>query len=268
MLTNLPSQIKDNNDKPLVIIIDELDRCKPTFAVEILEKIKHLFSVEEVVFVLVMNREQLEESIKCVYGQNIDSHTYLQKFITFEIKLPKRIKDKHLNDYRNYCIKLFDLYKLSNIEGFEFYLENFIALSNHFNLSLRQLEKVFANFVFLYGTLSEQSFKLIPLMLFICVIKVINFKLFESILNGEASYDDVIEKTKLKSINYEDEDDTSTLFIIEQHIMLALLSDKEVNKQKRDSKIRKDIFALRNNRIQRERVLPNYAERLILIRKD
>ena len=48
MLSELPSKLQNEGDKPLVIIIDELDRCKPTFAVEIVEKIKHLFSVENV----------------------------------------------------------------------------------------------------------------------------------------------------------------------------------------------------------------------------
>ena len=83
LLSGLPSKLVADREKPLVIIIDELDRCKPTFAVEIIEKIKHLFSVKNVVFILVMNMAQLEESIKSVYGQNIDAHTYLQKFINF-----------------------------------------------------------------------------------------------------------------------------------------------------------------------------------------
>ena len=62
-LSQLASEASEQG-LPLVIIIDELDRCKPSFAVEVLEKIKHLFLVERVVFVLSMHHEQLEESIK------------------------------------------------------------------------------------------------------------------------------------------------------------------------------------------------------------
>ena len=87
-LSQLATQAS-NQDMPLVVIIDELDRCKPSFAVEVLEKIKHLFLVEGVIFVLSMHHEQLEESIKKVYGQNIDAHTYLQKFIDYPTRLPK-----------------------------------------------------------------------------------------------------------------------------------------------------------------------------------
>nr|WP_282103389.1 P-loop NTPase fold protein [Halomonas getboli] len=89
LLSELPSKLQSEDSKPIVIIIDELDRCKPTFAVDVVEKVKHLFSVENVVFLLVMNKAQLEESIKSVYGQNIDAHTYLQKFVNIEAKLPK-----------------------------------------------------------------------------------------------------------------------------------------------------------------------------------
>jgi predicted KAP-like P-loop ATPase len=71
LLSILPSKLDKTDNKPLVIIIDELDRCRPNFAVEVLEKIKHLFSVKNIVFVLVMNKYQLEESIKNIYGQDI-----------------------------------------------------------------------------------------------------------------------------------------------------------------------------------------------------
>ena len=83
------AQKSSEQELPLVIIIDELDRCKPSFAVEILEKIKHLFLVKDVIFVLSMHHEQLEESIKKIYGQNINAHTYLQKFIDYQTRLPK-----------------------------------------------------------------------------------------------------------------------------------------------------------------------------------
>jgi predicted KAP-like P-loop ATPase len=112
LLSTLPSKLQKGNNKPLVVIIDELDRCKPTFAVQIVEKIKHLFSVKNVVFMLVMNKEQLEESIKSVYGRNIDAHTYLQKFITIEAKLSKRTGDRYASDLRKYTHRLMQLHEM------------------------------------------------------------------------------------------------------------------------------------------------------------
>ncbi len=110
LLSDLPTYLHNGKGKPLVIIIDELDRCRPTYAVEVIEKIKHLFSVKNVVFVLVMNKKQLEESIRCVYGREIDAHIYLQKFINLETTIPKRIEDTDIdkNDIQRYCRRLWN----------------------------------------------------------------------------------------------------------------------------------------------------------------
>ena len=75
-------------EKPAVILIDELDRCRPAFAVRMLERIKHYFDVPNLVFVLVMNRRQLEMAIKGVYGADTDAGTYLSKFLNLSLTLP------------------------------------------------------------------------------------------------------------------------------------------------------------------------------------
>ena len=78
----------EDNPKPIVFAIDELDRCRPPYAVELLEKIKHLFSVEGLVFVLAMDTHQLGESIKAMYGPGMDTDGYLRRFIDLEFCLP------------------------------------------------------------------------------------------------------------------------------------------------------------------------------------
>ena len=82
---------KDSGDskKPLVFIVDELDRCRPDFALGILEAIKHFFSVRGVHFVLVADRTQIEDSIKHVYGCDPDrAKVYLEKFFLFSLRIP------------------------------------------------------------------------------------------------------------------------------------------------------------------------------------
>jgi predicted KAP-like P-loop ATPase len=143
LLSDLPTYLHNGKGKPLVIIIDELDRCKPTFAVEVIEKIKHLFSVENVVFVLVMNKKQLENAIKCVYGEGIDAHAYLQKFINIETTIPNRIDDPELNDITKYCHRLFDLHELKRGGDNEQLLKHIKTVAVHFGLRLRSLERVF-----------------------------------------------------------------------------------------------------------------------------
>ena len=87
-LTNFAN--KKGKGKPIVFFIDELDRCKPSYAVEVLEIIKHLFSVENIVFVLSVDKGQLANSICGYYGSdNIDGNEYLRRFIDLEFSLPK-----------------------------------------------------------------------------------------------------------------------------------------------------------------------------------
>lgn len=87
-LHKLAKTVRDWSGRPLVIIVDELDRCRPTFAIETLERIKHLFAVENIVFVLGIDRLQLESSIRSVYGE-IDAQGYLQRFVDVEFVLPR-----------------------------------------------------------------------------------------------------------------------------------------------------------------------------------
>jgi predicted KAP-like P-loop ATPase len=63
--------------RPLIFIIDELDRCRPSFALEVLERIKHFFAVPNVHFVLGVNVEQLENSVRAACGLRSGVKTYL-----------------------------------------------------------------------------------------------------------------------------------------------------------------------------------------------
>ncbi|QDF68630.1 AAA family ATPase [Shewanella sp. SNU WT4] len=74
--------------KPIVLFIDELDRCRPDFAVLMLETIKHTFDVNGVKFVLITNTDQLKASINHCYGTSIDAQRYLDKFLKFTFTLP------------------------------------------------------------------------------------------------------------------------------------------------------------------------------------
>ena len=77
-----------DGDKPMVVIVDELDRCRPTYAVEMLETIKHAFDVDNLLFVLAVNRKQLDQSAATLYGTSLDPESYFRRFFDFELRLP------------------------------------------------------------------------------------------------------------------------------------------------------------------------------------
>ena len=72
----------------LIIFIDELDRCKPSYAVQLLERIKHYFDDDRVTFVFSVNLVQLQHTIRSYYGSAFDATRYLDKFFDLRVNVP------------------------------------------------------------------------------------------------------------------------------------------------------------------------------------
>lgn len=79
---------------PMFIVIDELDRCRPHFALSLLEGIKHIFNAKNVCFVFATNLEQLSASIQAIYGSSFDGRDYLGRFFDMEVRLPDPTSDQ------------------------------------------------------------------------------------------------------------------------------------------------------------------------------
>lgn len=189
-LSTIPSSLREPSESPLTVIIDELDRCRPSFAVEMLEKIKHLFSVPNVNFLLVINKTQLQESIKSTYGANINAHTYLQKFITIEATLPK--KKGRDGDIEKYCQHLIDQYGLENGDWKEY----FTALGTQLNCSLRELERIFSNLAIILMSERQGASVYEPLISTICTLKVMRPGVFSRLAEGDITIEDIQEAIK------------------------------------------------------------------------
>lgn len=86
-LKNALEKYTEKLQKPLIILIDELDRTRPSYAVEFLETLKHFFDVKNIVFILAVNKKQLEASVQCLYG-DINFDEYYRKFASQNIELP------------------------------------------------------------------------------------------------------------------------------------------------------------------------------------
>lgn len=85
----------------IIIFIDELDRCNPTYAVRLLERIKHYFNHEKILFVFVLNAEQLQHTIKAYYGEHFEAIQYLEKFFDLWLPMPKIEYDYYLKDMKS-----------------------------------------------------------------------------------------------------------------------------------------------------------------------
>ncbi|WP_198336715.1 KAP family P-loop NTPase fold protein [Psychrobacter celer] len=131
---------------PIILLIDELDRCRPDFAVMMLETIKHVFDVDNVQIILITNAEQLKATIKHSYGSETDSHSYLYKFFKYQINLPTTIKDVEGRSIENNVTYFKVTVQASRVIPQDFKDNEFIYDISKFvkiaHLSLRKVEQV------------------------------------------------------------------------------------------------------------------------------
>ena len=145
-LETLKTALETSTERePLIIFIDELDRCRPSYAVAMIEKIKHVFNIPSISFILVCNSEQLVAAVKHIYG-HIDAEDYLNKFVLTNIKLNQYIGDdfhrKH-NSEKHFQILISTSEDLDSFKNPSANANRFISnLIRENNVSLRQVEKI------------------------------------------------------------------------------------------------------------------------------
>ena len=122
-------------DQTVVIIVDELDRCLPTYAIKVLERIHHIFNgLENVVVIIAMEKKQIENSLHQIYGEGMDVDQYLKKFISFSVKLDNGSARNFIAKYPSF-MDMFDIQENDEMESFL----NTITLG----LDIRTQEKIF-----------------------------------------------------------------------------------------------------------------------------
>lgn len=175
---------------PLFIFVDELDRCRPTYAVELLENIKHLFGVEGVYFVVAINIGQLSHSVSAIYGDKFNAEQYLKRFFDQEYLLPPPNNEKfagHLfsllgldKETRFFTGLNSNLYKSSQAETL------FSIYATSFNLSLRDQQQIAAA---LKAITLVSSFKTIHLnyLLFLLMVRHRSNQAFMEIVSDLAT---------------------------------------------------------------------------------
>ena len=198
-LAELGARVRQDTNQPLVFVIDELDRCRPTFAIELLERVKHLFDVKNIVFVFGINRSELVKSLESVYGE-IDAGTYLRRFFDMEFVLPDA-------DPARFCMYLFDEYRLSEFflrlsgsYGTNQRIEEIRALEKHLSiilgsmgLSLRDVDYC-VRLLSLAGRDLERQYPLHPALLAILVaMKIKEPALYRRFVTGSARGAEVID---------------------------------------------------------------------------
>lgn len=179
------SDVEGENSNPLIFVIDELDRCKPTFALALLEKIKHFFSVPNVQFLLVTNLDQLSKVAKCEYGSEIDGQTYLQKFYDISFSLPVKNASRTQE-----VIDVFCSYIQEHCGGGIACDSIFIDLAKAKSLQLRSLVKIHAYAAVV--PLSERGgYGKTLVLIGLAFLRVVKPELFKRAMYGILTQDEV-----------------------------------------------------------------------------
>ena len=191
--------------KKLLIIIDELDRARPDHAVHFLEDMKHFFDIKNVIFLFAVNRNQIETTVKCLYGQSLDFNGYYRKFFKQEIDLPDIYKEvEKLID---------DLIQKTNVKYYNRNEQDLIHRSKRiesiclscrmFNLTLREIEYFIIIFEKILSS-KEQIIKWIYMdsySFFICLF-LKERTAFNKILKGDFTVTEFCNFIKNKNFEY------------------------------------------------------------------
>lgn len=146
-------------DKPIILFIDELDRCRPDYAVDMLEVIKHVFDIENVKVVLVTNTKQLRAAINHRYGAEVDAQKYLDKFLKYSFALPDKVVAQVEAGQALVSVEYFkQLIRDGNLKGLigqEITINLISDLIERNDLSLRETERL-VRFLEIYHSLSQK----------------------------------------------------------------------------------------------------------------
>lgn len=140
-LAQLAAEAQDG--KPIVIFLDELDRCRPDFAVRTIERLKHFFDAPKVIFVLMLNRRQMAAAIEGMYGPKVDANAYLAKFIQLFLTLPKRLtlETSRPDDNRRHCRETMKRFGFNDGAPQQDFATALGAFATLLGMSLRDVER-------------------------------------------------------------------------------------------------------------------------------
>lgn len=123
------TELLNERGERLIVFIDELDRCKPSYAVQLLERIKHYLCDNRITFVFAVNLGELQHTIKHYYGSTFDACRYLERFFDMRISLPPADKTAFYREMglessyvlEEICRKVIDTYNMELREAARFY---------------------------------------------------------------------------------------------------------------------------------------------------
>ena len=196
-LSDTATAVTESHDfRPLVVLIDELDRCRPSYAVELLEIAKHLFTVDHIVFVLAINRSELSHSIKALYGSSFDAEGYLRRFFDVNFRLPEPDRQRYVSSLFN-RIGIEQYFKRTQDPSAS---EDFVIvqdlLQSFFStpvLDFRSIAQAIHHLGLVFGSLRDDRFSFAISTTVALILRTIDLDLYYRFIRGEVSDSEVVD---------------------------------------------------------------------------
>lgn len=256
-LSALGKAVRDKQGFPLLIIVDELDRCRPDFALSLIEQIKHLFSARDVSFILLANTDQLQNYAKALYGAEVDASNYLRKFFTLTVSLPCNRSSSNQNDYWKYSRRLAKHYEIKS----QFDLGLLTALFRHYGVALREMENCFSIIALYYAQLSQGRLTCPLTIPLLAVLRLRNPDIFGRLSQKQMTYEDLIQATRINLMDSSEFTGSSKDWFLDR-LKYLLYNDGQINLLKDAKDITYHSNWLSPYAISRDEVIPFFCAEL------
>ena len=226
----------------IIIFVDELDRCNPSYAVRLLERIKHYFNHEKILFVFALNADQLQHTIKAYYGSEFQGIGYLDKFFDLWLPMPE--------------IRYDELLKKVKISIYGGISASASDVMKYLQFSFREMDKYVQEVSVMSGEIQSQAmFANIRVVvyqyicLFLIGLKTKNISLFYNVLDGKSPEPIIdflmhgnIKKNIQMIFGFKTEDEMKEG--LEALYSLLFISEKEIIVDQKDTLFYKELSSL------------------------
>lgn len=179
------SEILVERGNRLVVFIDELDRCKPSYSVQLLERIKHYLCDARITFVFSVNLEELQHTIKHYYGNTFDACRYLDRFFDMRVSLPPADKGAFYRQMglnsryvlEKVCRKVIEVYNMELREATRFY--------RHVKTATYEPTHESGKWDFSFSDGKGRQLLLMYIVPLLVGLKIVNISLYNEFINGE-----------------------------------------------------------------------------------
>ena len=228
---------------PVFVFVDELDRCRPTYAISLLEEMKHVFGMEKVCFVVSTNLYQLKHSIGAVYGSGFNSEMYLKRFFDQSIGLPLASSDQHIDRLISYFEALSRKKHVSGLQvpkSKDAKSEAIGMIFSAFSVDPRSQRQIFRIADCVAASLEEYPVHTLYLF-FLCALAHANQSLFDDLESNKIKAQDVFVKMgagnptialnfRNKNTGRLDVRDESLSSVIDEYLVLSRSSIEDIRR--------------------------------------